>query len=492
MSRAPEGTRNSTLNKQAYSIGGLVKGGYLDDSSAWEQLQTHALTTGLPEHEIDKTLTSAFNSAEPRTLHLDQGLSRPAEEGVGDNRDNPQSLFPPEDRDVSEGYGSEEQGQGSSQEGADMASHASTPYEYRERRIQEKVIELEIFEEAKRRVSSSAIDDLLERLQSTVALQDFLSRPTESTEWLIEGLQPMNTRVLLAAQAKAGKTTLVANLIKALADEETFLDQYPTRFHGTVTLIDNEMNDAMLQRWLKRLNIRNPESVRIVTLRGHEADFNILNEQVRRRWAEILSGTDYLILDCLRPIMDALALDENREAGTFLSAFGQLLYEAEIDNSLLIHHMGHNGDRARGDSRITDWPDATWKLMIANQARHRSLSAIGRDVEEVGVMLQKSANGALRVPPEMCSQSQNLEGADSKEIDAADWVLEILAREDEGRAKSWLTRTKWSQAKGQGHPVPKKKDIEPAVESLLATGHLLEESVSGGTRYRINKEERVS
>ena len=128
--------------------------------------------------------------------------------------------------------------------------------------------------------------------------------------------------------------------------------------------------------------------------------------------------------------MDALALDENREAGTFLSAFGQLLYEAEIDNSLLIHHMGHNGDRARGDSRITDWPDATWKLMIANQARHRSLSAIGRDVEEVGVMLQKSANGALRVPPEMSSQSQNLEGADSKEIDAADWVLEILARED--------------------------------------------------------------
>lgn len=204
MSRAPEGTRNSALNKQAYSIGGLVKGGYLDQS-AWEQLQTHALTTGLPEHEIDKTLTSAFNSAEPRTLHLDQGLSRPAEEGVGDNRDNPQSSSPPEDRDVSEGYGSEEQGQGSSQEGADMASHASTPYEYRERRIQEKFIELEIFEEAKRLVSSSAIDDLLERLQSTVALQDFLSRPTESTEWLIEGLQPMNTRVLLAAQAKAGK-----------------------------------------------------------------------------------------------------------------------------------------------------------------------------------------------------------------------------------------------------------------------------------------------
>lgn len=99
------------------------------------------------------------------------------------------------------------------------------------------------------------------------------------------------------------------------------MDHYPTRFHGTVTLIDNEMNDAMLQRWLKRLNIRNPESVRIVTLRGHEADFNILNEQVRRRWAEILSGTDYLILDCLRPIMDALALDENTESGTFLSAF---------------------------------------------------------------------------------------------------------------------------------------------------------------------------
>src|SRR5690606_381718 len=53
-------------------------------------------------------------------------------------------------------------------------------------------------------------------------------------------------------------------------------------------------------------------------------------------------------------------------------------------------HMGHGGERARGDSRILDWPDAVWYLRrelsdddaaedLANV--NRFFSAYGRDVD---------------------------------------------------------------------------------------------------------------
>ena len=42
----------------------------------------------------------------------------------------------------------------------------------------------------------------------------------------IEGIAPTNGRALLVAQYKAGKTTLVGNLIRALADGEPFLGHF--------------------------------------------------------------------------------------------------------------------------------------------------------------------------------------------------------------------------------------------------------------------------
>ena len=69
------------------------------------------------------------------------------------------------------------------------------------------------------------------------------------------------------------------------------------------------------------------------------------------------------MLDCLRPVLDALGLDEQREAGRFLVAFDALLAEAGIADALVIQHMGHLNERARGDSRLRDWPDAEWRLV---------------------------------------------------------------------------------------------------------------------------------
>lgn len=102
-----------------------------------------------------------------------------------------------------------------------------------------------------------------------------------------------------------------------------------------------------------------------------------------------MKGADYIILDCARPVLDALGLDENHDAGKFVTAFDALLNEAGIRDALVVQHMGHANERARGDSRFQDWPDATWTLVRESEdpASKRFIKAFGRSVEVAEVAL---------------------------------------------------------------------------------------------------------
>jgi hypothetical protein len=138
---------------------------------------------------------------------------------------------------------------------------------------------------------------------------------------------------------------------------------------------------------LTEQNITNTGAVAdVVSLRGRLAAFNLLDQRCRARWAQRLTdlGCDYLILDCLRPCLDALGLDENHDTGKFLTAFDALLTDAGVTDAAIVHHMGHTGERARGDSRLQDWPDAIWRMIRDERDDDpdppRYFSALGRDV----------------------------------------------------------------------------------------------------------------
>jgi hypothetical protein len=83
-------------------------------------------------------------------------------------------------------------------------------------------------------------------------------------------------------------------------------------------------------------------------------------------------------------VLDALGLSEDKEAGRFLNGgFDPLLVEAGVPNGMVIHHMGHLGDRARGDSSMLGWGD-TWKVSRDDPddpASVRYFSAYGRDID---------------------------------------------------------------------------------------------------------------
>lgn len=227
---------------------------------------------------------------------------------------------------------------------------------------------------------------------TSTTLRSLLDEPDDPTPWCIADCQPDVSRVVLAAQFKAGKTTLVSNCVRSLADCEPFLGLYPvTPLAGTIAVLDFEMGRNQLRRWYRDQAIRRDDRVVIVPMRGQAAAFNILDTQMRARWARTLAGYNvaYLVVDCLRPIMDALGLDEHRDAGTFLVALDALLVEARIGCCLLVHHMGHSGERSRGDSRIRDWPDVEWRLVRRDDdpASPRYFTAYGRDVDVAEVEL---------------------------------------------------------------------------------------------------------
>lgn len=251
--------------------------------------------------------------------------------------------------------------------------------------VEQRMLWLRANRKANRRLDAEERPPLI--LPPVKSLTALLTEPDTPTRYLIDRLAPEGGRVMLSAQYKAGKTTVVGNLLRCLVDGDPFLGTFAVRRPVRhAVLIDAEMSENTVRRWLRDQNITHTEAVAdVIALRGKVSTFNLLDESCRQEWAARLRelGCDYLVLDCLRPVLDALGLDEKGDAGRFLVAFDALLADAGINDALIVHHMGHTNERARGDSRLQDWPDAIWRIVRESEepGSARYFSAYGRDVD---------------------------------------------------------------------------------------------------------------
>jgi AAA domain len=252
--------------------------------------------------------------------------------------------------------------------------------------VAEKVRDLKVLELARRQLAQEAAGPFV--LPDFVTLDEFLAIPDTSTPYLVESLWPKDGRVVFAAQNKAGKSTARDNIVKSLVDGYDFLNKYQVHMpaDGRIVVIDDELHENQLRRWMRDHSIGNQNRVVVVPMRGKAATFDLTQPDIRAKWVAKLRGMNaaVVILDCLRPVLDALGLSEDKDAGKFLVQFDALLNEAGVHEAMVIHHMGHSGERSRGDSRILDWPDAVWSLVKENPDDPHSaryFKAYGRDVE---------------------------------------------------------------------------------------------------------------
>ncbi len=329
------------------------------------------------------------------------------------------------------------------------------------RAVAEEVRRLRVREDAARRLRSERAS----ALPTPTLLSDFLAVPDPEQRYRIDRLWPVGGRIVLAAQYKAGKTTTVGNLVRCLADGDPFLGAFDVDVpDGTIVLFDDELDETMLRRWLRDQGVQHPERVVVVSLRGRIASLDLLDVDTRGRWVKLLveHRAAVVILDCLRPALDALGLSEDKEAGQFLVAFDAMLTEAGVREAVVTHHMGHSGERARGASQLRDWPDAEWRLVREKDDdgeqgpdARRYLTAYGRDVD-----LPESLLGY-----DPATRRLTVEGGTRKDTAADAIVPDILAylAENPGVSQRQIET---------GLQLHKRADVRTALHRAVAAGQV--------------------
>lgn len=245
-----------------------------------------------------------------------------------------------------------------------------------------EVHRLRVRDEARRRYDRERLPDADPFDAGT--LTELARRPPEPAA-RVAGLIPWQGSTLLAAQRKAGKTTLMANLCRCLITGEKFLGNFDVRpLDGTIVVLNYELSAAMISRWFGELITRETDQdrVAIVNLRGrrnpltHPDDREQLAKLCRDR------GAEALMVDPFGRAFTGTSQNDPGEVGAWLADLERFARaEAGATDVLLTAHAGWDAERTRGSSALEDWPDAILTMVRDHDTDRRYLRAIGRDVE---------------------------------------------------------------------------------------------------------------
>jgi hypothetical protein len=232
--------------------------------------------------------------------------------------------------------------------------------------------------------------------------QDLMVEPAE-LEWAVTDLLPAGGNALLVAAAKAGKTTLAANLIRCAADDELFLGEHAVSLDGRVGYLNYEVSHQQHLRWLRDLGLVATDRVVVAPLRHRRA--LLQDDAFADELAEWCLGNevDLLVVD---PLVNTHEGDENSnsEMSRLTRAIDRIKADSGIRNAVVVHHAGHVADRSRGASSLIGWADSLWNLR-RDGAASAVFGAEGRDVHiqdrtlEYDPRTRRLTYGAARTAP---------------------------------------------------------------------------------------------
>lgn len=232
-------------------------------------------------------------------------------------------------------------------------------------------------------------------------LRTQLLKPDPVIEWTIGNLHSVGGNTTITAGYKTGKTTLVMNLIKALADQEPFLGEHKVRaFDGRIAYWNFEVEHDQTMRTLREMEIRNASRIWHLPLRGFSVN---LMDDAAYAWALAEMKRQEIEVWVLDPFSGAYYGDENdnSQINAFTKRLDELKREAGIKDLFMPVHTGRyieeGNERARGGAKLDDWTDNRWVLAKHSATGDRYLKAEGRRVaqEERELQFQRGDNSLV-------------------------------------------------------------------------------------------------
>lgn len=380
---APEGTRNDTLNMAAFRLGRYVGSGQLDGQTVTDALTRAALAAGLGEAEIASTLRSGGLA----------GAARPkdAPEPWEPTQAPPTTVLTPDTLATpqAEAEAGTVAAGSDSDAGQEQPSKEEQYAQWRAGQVALQAEQLRISAEARDIVSTERYLKTWRAPESLPSLADELALPDEEVAWRITDLLPVDANALLAAQYKTGKTTMVLNLLRSMADGDAFLSALKVeRPGGRVAYFNYEVSRGQMRRWMRLQGIRRPERIALLNLRGQQLP--LVQPDVHKwvvEWLKANEATFWVVDPYARAFVGSGdSENDNMQAATFLDLLDQIKEEAGVRELVLVTHTGRSTDpsgrtRARGATRIDDWADERWLLTRdPDHDEDRYLEATGRDV----------------------------------------------------------------------------------------------------------------
>jgi hypothetical protein len=261
-------------------------------------------------------------------------------------------------------------------------------------------------EEYRRLKNRGTVEETRTKLRLSLDLLADVEEDDEEDLWRIAGLWMQDQTIMLSAKWKAGKTTMVTNVVRCLADGGKFLGQFDVEpvTGGRILIVNAEMTRRQFNRWLYDAGIKNRDRVLAFHVRDAGPSYgDILDPTRRDLLVEMIveNSVKVLILDPLNPLLSSSGVEENSstDVAKWFNALADIKERTGVTEVMLVHHFGHSGERGRGSSKFMDAPDALWTYTmdevqedeqdeademlgpVRKPGAPRYISAVGREVD---------------------------------------------------------------------------------------------------------------
>jgi archaellum biogenesis ATPase FlaH len=230
-----------------------------------------------------------------------------------------------------------------------------------------------------------------------LSIQELLTLDIPEPTWLVEGLMPQGSLILLAAREKSGKGLLTIDLVASIAEGTEFLGRPCSQGKAIYCATEETLSEVKARVLTRTGETEDRPPVMILSLDGSLGDtLDITNpDSVARLRAMIEEHAPMLVvIDVLREIHDRKE-DSSDDMAPIMTVLRDLAHRTGA-TIVLNHHMSKGG-QSRGSTAIGGGADVTMELHSDDLDGDTSLGGIlnvkGRSVPRQRLRIRYGGDG---------------------------------------------------------------------------------------------------